>query len=187
MSPSPSKLFKRLCCLYIVHHPTPFPTHHLHNFNNSPTYINHIFVCIPLHMWATNIVREDRQSDHNSLTLYITPLRTHPRQNCAGEPVPAQVWQAEERRSCLPLHSSPCLCTRDVERWNHTVSNFGRLDLTASNAAQLARLGEKLTHLFFYCRLTILCHRSWSSKVVTTLPPKADPSLQSWPAHSTPP
>jgi len=32
---------------------------------------------------------------------------------------------------------------------DHTVSNLGRLELTASNAAQLARSGEKLTYLFF--------------------------------------
>jgi len=86
LSPSPShssyslfsKLFKRLHHLQIVHQPTPFPTHHPHNFNNSPTHIDHIFVCIPSHMWATNIVREYRQSDHNSLTLYITPTEDSP-------------------------------------------------------------------------------------------------------------
>jgi len=86
MSPSPShssyslfsKLFKRLRRLHIVHQPTPFPTHHPRNFNNSPTHIDHVFVRIPSHMRATNIVREYRQSDHNSLTLYITPTEDSP-------------------------------------------------------------------------------------------------------------
>jgi len=86
MSPSPThgthslfvKLHKQLRRLHIVHHPTKFPTHHPRNFNSSPSHIDHIFVRLPSDLHVTNTVNEYAYSDHNSLTLYITPTQSSP-------------------------------------------------------------------------------------------------------------